>query len=104
MTTRLDLEQTLLRNPFDAELRRQYAEILLSDGEHDAALAQFELLCQQNPQAAPAHVGAARALLASGQRTEALTRYAKARQLAGFEAHEELDRIESQARRSSQPA
>lgn len=104
MTTRLDLEQTLLRNPFDAELRRQYAELLLRDGDHDAALSQFELLCRQKPESAHAHVGAARALLASGQRAEALTRYAKARQLAGFEAHEELDRLESQARRSSQPA
>lgn len=103
MTTRLDLEQALLRNPFDAELRGQYAELLLTEGDHEAALSQFELLCQQNSQAAPAHVGAARALLAAGRRADALSRYAKARQLAGFEAHEELDRLDAQARRSAQP-
>lgn len=40
----------------------------------------------------------------SGERAEALARYAKARQLPGFEAHEELDRLESQARRSAQPS
>jgi SpoVK/Ycf46/Vps4 family AAA+-type ATPase len=100
MTTRADIEQRLLTNPFDAHLRAEYAEVLLASGEGQTALAQFELLCQQNPRSAAGHLGAARALLLLEQRSDAVSRYGKARQLEGFEAHAELDRIESQARRT----
>ena len=98
--TRADLERQLLANPFDEGLRARYAQCLLAESEGELALAQYELLCKQNAQHAPGHVGAARALLLLERRPEALSRYAKARQLEGFVADEELDRIESQARRS----
>ena len=103
MTTRTELEQQLLHSPFDARLRARYAELLLGEGEAQPALNQFDLLCQQNPQHAAAHVGAARALVLLERRPEALSRYAKARQLDGFEADTELDRLESQARRTTTP-
>jgi transitional endoplasmic reticulum ATPase len=98
--TRADLERQLLANPFDGVLREQYAQCLLAEREGELALAQYELLCKQNAQHALGHVGAARALLLLERRPEALSRYAKARQLEGFAADEELDRLESQARRS----
>jgi transitional endoplasmic reticulum ATPase len=97
---RADLERQLLANPFDGELRARYAQCLLTEEEGALALAQYELLCKQNAQHALGHVGAARALLLLERRPEALSRYAKARQLEGFVADEELDRVESQARRS----
>ena len=101
MPTRSDLERQLLANPFDGALREAYAQCLLDEREGELALAQFELLCKQNPQQAAGHVGAARALMLLGRRPEALSRYAKARPLDGFAADEELDRLESQARRAA---
>ena len=101
MPTRADLERQLLANPFDGALRETYARCLLDEREGELALAQFELVARQNPQQAAGHVGAARALLLLGRKPEALSRYAKARPLDGFAADEELDRLESQARRAA---
>jgi ATP-dependent 26S proteasome regulatory subunit len=89
--SREDLERALLGDPFNGEVRGRYAETLLAAAEHAAALAQYEILIRQSPDAAPAHVGAARALLLLGRPAEAVRRYASARQLKGFAPHEELE-------------
>ncbi|HEY1890514.1 MAG TPA: ATP-binding protein [Steroidobacteraceae bacterium] len=89
--SREDLERALLGDPFNGEVRGRYAECLLAAAEHAAALAQYEILIRQAPEAAPLHVGAARALLLLGQPAEAARRYAGARQLKGFIPHEELE-------------
>ena len=44
-----EFEQRLLLAPFDAELRYDYAQALLSAGRADAAAAQARLLLQQSP-------------------------------------------------------
>jgi ATP-dependent 26S proteasome regulatory subunit len=90
--SRQDLERALLGDPFNGELRGRYAEWLLAAAEPAAALAQYEILMRQSPEAAPPHVGAARALLLLGQPAEAARRYAAARQLSGFVPYEELER------------
>lgn len=102
MTAKTELEQALLKNPFDAELRATYARLLL-EVEPENALSQFELVCQQKPQLADGHVGAAQALLLLDRSAEALTRYTKARALENFAADTELDRLEAQARRTTSP-
>jgi transitional endoplasmic reticulum ATPase len=101
MNTRADLEQLLLTNPFDAALRAEYALLLFEAGESEAALGQYDLLCQQNALNGAAHLGAARALLQLSRHPEALARYGKARTMQGFEADTALDHLESQARRST---
>ena len=63
MSTRADLERQLLANPFDSALREAYAQCLLVEREGELALAQYTLLCKQNPQQAAGHTGTARALL-----------------------------------------
>lgn len=103
MTTRVELEQQLLKNPFNAELRARYADALLSERDGESALAQFELLAQQDSKRAQWQVGAARALLLLDRNAEAVSRYAKARTLAGFEADAQLDQLDSQARRTTTP-
>ena len=103
MTGRIELEQRLLLHPFDASARSQYARILLDANDAEAALAQFELLCQQQSHGAAGHVGAARALLELGRRAEALTRYAQARSMAGFRPTTTSTGSSSQARRSAPP-
>src|SRR5688572_8901809 len=101
MTTRADLEQSLLLDPFDNVRRAQYAELLLESGDLEPAFAQFELLCRQSPQHAAAHVGAARALHKLNRDSEALSRYSRAKQLEGFAADPELDRIAEAAQRTA---
>ena len=101
--TKIEFEQALLKNPFDAELRATYARLLLEAAEPEDAFSQFELVCQQKPQLADGHVGAARALVLLDRSAEALTRYTKARALENFVADVELDRLEAQARRTTSP-
>lgn len=103
MMTRIELEQTLLRNPFNAELRAEYADALLGERDGESALAQFELLVQQDPTRARWQIGAARALLLLERNADALSRYAKARALEGFEVDAQLDELDAQARRTSGP-
>ena len=90
--SREDLERALLGDPFNGEVRGRYAESLLAAAEHAAALAQYEILIRQLPEAAAPHVGAARALLLLGKPADAARRYAGARQLKGFVPHEELEK------------
>jgi ATP-dependent 26S proteasome regulatory subunit len=89
--SREELERTLLGDPFNREARARYAEWLLAAGDFAAALGQYEILIRQSPESAPAHVGAARALLRLGKSSEAAGRYADARRLEGFLPHEELE-------------
>jgi SpoVK/Ycf46/Vps4 family AAA+-type ATPase len=101
VTERAELERHLLNDPFDAEARADYARLLLDVGEAEAAIAQFELLCRQQPQNAAGHIGAALALLRLGRPAEAISRYTQARGMDGFAAEDELDRLEGQARRAA---
>ncbi len=89
--SREQLERALLSDPFNDELRARYAEWLLGAGDPAAALAQYEILVRQSPEAAPARIGAARALLLLGKPAEAASRYAGARQLEGFVPHADLE-------------
>jgi SpoVK/Ycf46/Vps4 family AAA+-type ATPase len=89
--SREELERALLSNPFSAELRTQYAQLLLQQGEAEAALGQFELILKQSPTDAAAQVGSALALSGMGRESEALQRYASARNLPGFVSDPTLD-------------
>jgi ATP-dependent 26S proteasome regulatory subunit len=101
--SREELERALLSDPFNGELRARYAQWLLAAAEHAAALAQYEILTRQSPEAAPPRVGAARALLRLGRPAEAARHYADARQLAGFVPHEELEAHAAAAARTRSP-
>ena len=89
--SRDELERALLANPFSAELRSQYAQLLLEQGEAQTALGQFELILKQSPTDAAAQVGAALSLLGLGRESEALQRYAAARNAPGFESDPTLE-------------
>ncbi len=67
MPDRQHIEQALLADPFNADLRGQYADILLSAGEHEPAMAQYLLLQKQNPDNAAGFLGHALALHALGR-------------------------------------
>lgn len=100
MSTRDDLEKSLVEQPFDLELRCRYAALLLDENDDEKALAQYELVCKQQPGNASAQVGVARALLKQGNRSEAAARYSRARTLSAFQPDEQLDELENQARRT----
>ena len=99
MIERNELEQHLLRHPFDAEARTKYGHALLDANEPEGALVQFELICQQRAQEATGFLGAAAALLKLQRTAEALSRYVQARGLAGFQSIEVFERMDAQARR-----
>jgi SpoVK/Ycf46/Vps4 family AAA+-type ATPase len=91
MSSREELERALLSNPFNVELRTEYANVLLEAGDAQAALPQFELLLSQSATNAAAQVGAALALLRLGRDSEALQRYAGARNTPGFQSEPTLE-------------
>jgi SpoVK/Ycf46/Vps4 family AAA+-type ATPase len=98
--TREELERSLLADPFNAERRASYAQVLLDGGDAAAALAQFEILAKQSPGEAPPQVGAARALLVLGRNGDALQRYTSARHLANFVADDKLESHVAKARQA----
>ncbi len=100
---RAALEERLLREPFDAALRAEYARLLLAQGLHAQALQQAELLCQQQRDQAAGVLIAARALHAQGQHELALARYTQARTLAGFEPDDALEGLAAGAQRAGGP-
>ena len=89
--SREELERALLSNPFSAELRSEYAQLLAGLDEAEPALAQFELILKQSPTDAAAQIGAALALLRLGRESEALQRYTAARNAPGFAAEPTLE-------------
>lgn len=102
-TPRQALEHRLLLAPFDADLRMDYADLLLVDGDAAAALAQAELVCQQRADDPRALVLRALAQHASGNQADAMTTYARARTLQGFEPVEPLESLSAGAQRSHGP-
>lgn len=101
--SREDLERALLGDPFNGELRARYAEWLLDATDLAAALAQYEILTRQSPEAAAPRVGAARALLRLGRPAEAVRHYADARRLEDFVPAEELEAHLAATVRASSP-
>lgn len=98
-----ELEQQLLREPFNSSLRAEYTAGLLDDDQLDPALVQAELLCQQMAQSALGPLLAARVLLAQGEPEQALKRYTAARMLSGFEPVVELEALAERAQPGAGP-
>ena len=100
--TREDLEKNLVTDPFNGELRLQYADLLLQIDEAETALAQFTLAAKQTEGAASL-IGTARALLALGRKAEALSAYTRAQQQEDFVAVPELEQAGQHAQPSGGP-
>ena len=89
--SRADLEARLLREPFNHDLRLEYAERLREDGEPDQALEQLAILLGQEPERAGLHVAAARCHLALDRKEDAREAYDRARECPDFEAASDLE-------------
>jgi AAA+ superfamily predicted ATPase len=98
--TRRELESALLSDPFNGTLRLRYAALLAGEGNHEAALAQFELVCKPGDAPADAYIGAARALVALNRPADAVERYMRARNRPDFVPDHDLERLTSQDRRA----
>jgi len=88
-----ELELALLKNPFDGELRSQYAALLEASGAYQQALEQFELIQSQSQDLATPVIGAARCLLELGRSPEALEAYIQSKNLQDFVADKKLDEL-----------
>lgn len=79
------LEQALLKEPFNLQLRAQYAAALASIGRHQAAAEQWALVTQQNGKAARPHIELAYCLNELGQTEAAAKHLVHARQCADYD-------------------
>ncbi|MDC6168668.1 ATP-binding protein [Paucibacter sp. XJ19-41] len=92
-----ELEQALLRAPFDHGLRQTYVQALLEQARAPDAQAQAELLCQQQPGDARGWVLQALCQLRQNRHEQAMSDYERARSLTGFEPEQELEHLAAQA-------
>ena len=81
---RTELEQALLRDPFDAERRQRYAELLFAAGEYGPSLEQWRLLVRQQHDTAAVQLRAAECCRALGDRQGQSEHLARARSRADF--------------------
>ena len=68
------LNQVLEQNPSDAFARYGLAMAHLSEGRTDAALAEFDILIEHNPEYVPAYQMSAQTLAKLGRSSEAVDR------------------------------
>jgi transitional endoplasmic reticulum ATPase len=79
------LEQSLLKQPFNQQLRTDYATALSALGQYEAAIEQWQLVIQQNTKAARPHIELAFCLHHDGQPEAAAKQLVHARQCADFD-------------------
>ncbi len=92
------LEQALLNDPFNTELRTEYAVILESDEQFEKALAQYQLVQKSQESSALPVIGAARCLQGLSQREDALDEYVRAKNMDGFEQDASLEGLLAQSK------
>lgn len=90
---RQELEQRLLADPFDTNLRLDYARLLFDGNDTDTALAQYQLVLKAAADSVEALHGAARCHLSAGDRDEALALYTRSKNLDGFAPDDELEKL-----------
>lgn len=95
MADLVELERQLVRDPFDAEARRQYARALGEADRHADALEQWTLSIRQEPGVADLHLAAAECCDALGDGEGTRQRVAEARRCADFdESNPRLAKLE----------
>ncbi|MEM6818158.1 MAG: AAA family ATPase [Pseudomonadota bacterium] len=92
-----ELEAALLRDPFNGELRLDYANRLLDAGRVDDASSQFELALRADADSPDAVIGLALCQHRSGNDSDAISTYQRARKLNGFGPNAELETLLSAA-------
>ena len=98
-----DFEKALLTEPFNLELRVDYANALLTAGHLSESLDQFSLLIQQQPENATHRVNAARCELKMEHQEKALEYYQFAKELDEFIEDADLEILQNNAKPSQVP-
>ncbi|MEM6639080.1 MAG: AAA family ATPase [Pseudomonadota bacterium] len=93
------LEAKLLADPFNTELREEYADALRSADRPEDALVQFDLLAKNQPERSRPLIEAAHCAQQIGDSTKALEYYIRAKNLDDFEPDDELEKLEQDAQR-----
>jgi SpoVK/Ycf46/Vps4 family AAA+-type ATPase len=97
MVTRQELEAALLADPFDQALRLEYAQLLATEGDWNASLAQCELMLKSGETAAGLQQ-AAHCQHRLGRDEAAVDLYVRAKALGDFVADDELEELLRNAR------
>lgn len=88
-----ELEKQLLNDPFNHELRLDYAVKLQDNAAWDESLNQFELLIKQKLESAAIHTGIALCLYHLGRKDEAVATYSIARKYEDFQPQPTLEKL-----------
>ncbi|MEO1420543.1 MAG: tetratricopeptide repeat protein, partial [Pseudomonadota bacterium] len=88
-----ELEAALLRDPFNTKLRLDYAYRLLDAGRVDDASSQFELALKADADSPDAMIGLALCQHRSGNDSDAISTYQRARNLSDFGPNAELEAL-----------
>ena len=97
MRSREELEADLLKDPFNHDVRLEYAELLAAEQDWAASLAQSELVLN-SAESSRALQSAARCHLQLDAPEEALDHYIRSKSLDDFEADEALEELVQNAR------
>ena len=92
-----EFESNLTSDPFNTELRLEYAAALLNADQATHAKTQFELVLKQLTDDARAWVGVALCELAQGDRKLALDTYTRAKNMNNFAPNTDLDSLSDSA-------
>jgi len=90
--TRQDYEKALSDDPFDLNLRREYADFLMEEEAWDEAYKHYKLLIGKVPGTSGFYINLARSLMRLGNKADAALYYDKAEACPGFEHDLELRR------------
>ncbi len=88
-----ELEKQLVSEPFNHELRLNYARLLQEHSMWEESLNQYELLIKQKFESAPIFTGAALCLYHLDRREESVELYVKSKRYNDFDAQPELEAI-----------
>jgi ATP-dependent 26S proteasome regulatory subunit len=92
------LEQHLVNDPFNHELRLKYARALQDQSLWEQSLKQYALLIQQKVETARIYTDVALCLYQLERKKEAVDKYMAARKYENFIPHPELEAVIDQAR------
>jgi len=91
-------ESELLNDPFNSDLRLQYAELLEQNAEYLKAGTQYDVIQKTLENSAAPIVGKSRCLMQLGKSEEALNEYIRAKNLDDFVADPELEELLSKSK------
>ncbi len=95
-----EMEKQLVADPFNNELRVQYASLLQEESMWEESLNQYEILIKQKVETADIYIGVASCLFYLKRSEEAVKNYNIAKKLENFQPNPELEALVLKAKKT----